>query len=125
MKKMDKIFLGLFFVLFVFTVNAQAKDGDAFIGKWDVLVEGTPEGDSHMKMIIEEKDDKIVCLIADKEGKFAPVDRLEIDGSEMTAYWNAAGYNVYLFLESVEDGKLEGSMMDMFDATATKIVDEK
>ncbi len=125
MKNMYKIFLGLVLAISLFSFKAQAKDGDAFIGKWDVLVEGTPEGDSHMKMVIEEKDNKLVCLIADKQGKLAPVDRLEIDGSEMTAYWNAAGYNVYLYLEVGDGGKLEGSMMDMFDATATKIEDKK
>lgn len=108
-------------VLSVSQVNAQAKDGEAFLGKWDVLVEGTPEGDSHMKMNIEEIDGEIVCMIADKEGKFSKVERFEVEGTEMTAYWNAAGYNVYLFLEVVEDGKLEGSLMDMFDATGTKL----
>jgi len=121
MKKMRKIFLGLVVMLSVFSINALAKDGEGFIGKWDVLVEGTPEGDSHMKMNIEEVDGKIVCMIADIEGKFNPVERFELEGSEMTAYWNAAGYNVYLFLELSDDGKLTGSLMDMFDATGTRI----
>lgn len=118
---MSKILIVLVVVLSVFKVNAQAKEGEAFLGKWDILVEGTPEGDSHMKMNVEEIDGKIVCLIADKEGKFSPVERFEVEGTEMTAYWNAAGYNVYLFLEVVEEGKLEGSLMDMFDAFGTKL----
>ena len=82
---------------------------------------GTPNGDSPMKAEVVQKDGKIVVLMQSEEGgELKPVDRFEISDTELTAYWVAGGYNVYLFLEKVDDDNVEGSLMDMFDATGVR-----
>ncbi|MCW3807050.1 hypothetical protein [Plebeiibacterium marinum] len=125
MKKVSKVLLGLVLMLVAISVNAQAAEGEFFVGKWNVIVEGTPQGDSNMEVRVEKQDGKIVCLMqSDAGGEFKPVERLEITDTELTAYWTAGGYNVYLFLEKVEDNKVEGSLMDMFDATGERVVEE-
>jgi len=124
MKKMSKILVGLVLMLTVYTVEAQTVEGNFFVGKWNVLVEGTPQGDSNMELRVEKKDGKIVCLMQQEAGgEFKPVERLEVSDTEITVYWTAGGYNVYLYLEKVEENKVEGALMDMFDAFGERVVE--
>lgn len=125
MKKMSKILLGMVLILTVYSVKAQVTEGDFFIGKWNVIVEGTPSGDSKMEVLVEEKDGEIVCFMKNETGEFSQVDRLEITNEEFTAYWNTGGYNVYLFMEKTDDNEIEGTLMDMFDATGERVVEKE
>ncbi|MNF79941.1 hypothetical protein D3C84_621720 [compost metagenome] len=75
----------------------------------------------------------IIDLI-EKEGKLTgsainPVDNKELfaftkveeEADKVTVYFTSQGYDVYMYLEKKDIDNLEGSMMDMFDATATRI----
>ncbi|RKD90866.1 hypothetical protein [Mangrovibacterium diazotrophicum] len=120
MNKVFSILMGMFLMLTVFANNVQAE-GEYFLGKWNIMVMGTPNGDSPMKAEVVKKDGKIVVLMQSEEGgELKPVDRFEISDTELTAYWVAGGYNVYLFLEKVDEDNVEGSLMDMFDATGER-----
>lgn len=122
MKKLVVLFIGVLSLFVTSNVIAAQVEGEFFVGKWSVLVEGTPNGDSKMEARLEKQDGKIVCLMQKEAGgEFKPVDRLEISDTEMTAYWSAGGYNVYLYLEKVDEDKVEGSLMDMFEATGERI----
>lgn len=122
MKKLNVFFATMFFAL-IFSISATAQEKSAFLGKWNVIVAGTPGGDS--KMIIE---------IVDKEGKLSgsAIDpatnkelfaftKVESEPSKVTVYFTSQGYDVYMYLEKKDIDNLEGSMMDMFDATATRV----
>jgi len=127
MRKMRMILTGMVLLFSVLTLQAQDKEGEFFIGKWKVLVEGTPSGDSNM--IVEFKRNeagKIVGTSGDETGE-APATkftRVEAKGETVTAYWVAQGYDVYLFFEKISDNEIEGSLMDMFDASGTRITEK-
>lgn len=105
-------------------VNAQTTSDDYFAGKWNVLVEGTPSGDSNAILILKRVDGKLKGTFQ-SEGKVpAELTRVEEKGGEVTCYFVASGYDVYLFMEKVDENKTEGTMMDMFDAYGTRVVDE-
>lgn len=126
MKKSGIFLTGLFLALSVLISQAQEKPkaGDFFIGKWKVLVKGAPSGDAimHVEFMTDEKG-KIAGTIVDDEGA-APVakfTRVEAKEKNVTAYWVAQGYDVYLYLEKNGDNEVEGSMLDMFDATGERV----
>lgn len=121
MKKTMMIFAGIFFILATLTLNAQKPAADYFIGKWNILVEGTPSGDANMILSLEKKDGKVVGILKQEGESGTPIDRVEIKENEMTVYWVASGYDVYLYVEKIDDNKLEGTLMDMFDASAERI----
>lgn len=130
MKKLGIFLTGLFLVLSVLTSNAQEKPkaGEFFIGKWKVLVKGAPSGDAimHVEFMVDEKG-KITGTIVDDEGA-APVakfTRVEAKDKNLTAYWVTQGYDVYLYLEKNGDNEVEGSMMDMFDATGERVIEKE
>ncbi|WP_370479773.1 hypothetical protein [Tamlana flava] len=95
-----------------------------FIGEWKVLVKGTPNGDVVMNVVIEKKDDKYIGTVQSIGTDVKPVkaDKVEIKENKMKIYWFGGGYNIFLHLEKIDDNKIEGSLMDMFDATGERIV---
>lgn len=47
MKKVNLVLVGMSFFLLAIGVSAQTKtSGEYFVGKWSLLVVGTPEGDA-------------------------------------------------------------------------------
>lgn len=126
MKKLN-VFFAAIVCSVVFSIEAKAQSsGDYFVGKWNVLIEGTPGGDAKSIVVFERKDGKLIGHSEDeKTGKQIQYNKVEEKDTTVTAYFTASGYDVYLFLEKKDDQKSIGSMMDMFDATATRVVEKK
>jgi hypothetical protein len=119
-----RLFLVAVFCLFsVVKMNAQTPS-DYFAGKWSVLVTGTPNGDAKMLVSLERKDGKLTGGITNPEAtdpiKFTNVEENE---NSVTVYFSASGYDVYMTLEKKGDNKVEGSMMDMFDANGERVTE--
>jgi hypothetical protein len=121
MKKVGMILAVVFCVLSSLKMSAQVP-ADFFAGKWNVVVAGTPNGDAKMLVNIERKDGKLTGGITNP-GETEPVKFTNVEEKEtsVTMYFNASGYDVYLTLEKKGDNKVEGSMMDMFDAKGERV----
>lgn len=117
-------------LLFVALVSVKAQEnkevGNFFIGTWNITVKGTPNGDADMKVVFKRNaEGKITGTTGNGQGGEIVFTRLEVKNDKITAYWVAQGYDVYLYLEKVGDDKVEGSMMDMFDAVGTRVKESK
>ena len=91
MKKFKIIFTGSFFLLLSFVIHAQSKTGaDYFEGKWNILVKGTPNGDSKMIIVLEKKDSTLKGVVQDTTGKeISKIDKIELTEMRTTLYFNA------------------------------------
>ena len=123
MKKLSSFFAGLFFLVLSFGAKAQTQPaGDYFVGKWNIEVKGTPQGDGKMTVTLERKDGKLTGTLSAKEmpeaAKFTKVEETE---KAVTVYFTSQGYDVYLKLEKKDEDHVTGNMMDMFDATGERI----
>ncbi len=123
MKKGYLILAGLFLLLLSLNVNAQTKTGiDYFVGKWSVLLKGTPGGDSKMFFVLEKKDTTLTGIVQDSTGKeMSKIDKAEIKGNTATVYFNAQGYDVNLEMTKKDDDHFTGSLMSMFDAEGDRV----
>ncbi|PSL28195.1 hypothetical protein [Chitinophaga ginsengisoli] len=124
MKTLRSIFIAcLLAIAFSSCAQGQAKSGaDFFSGKWNVLVKGTPQGDSKMLMHLESKEGKLAGNIQDTTGKeIAKIDSTLLAGEEVTVYFNASGYDVYMKLKKKDDDHAEGGLLDMFEAFADRV----
>jgi hypothetical protein len=127
MKKVSLILIGMFVFLMSFTVKAQEDTkSDYFVGKWNILVEGTPQGDANVSVVFELKEGKLTGTIL-SSGKAEPstFSRIIEKDKTVTAYYSTNGYDVYLALEKTDENNATGSMMDMFDAKATRVIGTK
>lgn len=130
MKKVKVTLLIAFCIVMSLALKAQDKDknkdNDYFVGRWCVLVEGTPNGDSNMPLILSRVDGKLEGGIEDGRGGLATkFDKIELKGNNVTVYFNGGGYNCYITLDKKDENTAEGNMMDMFDATATRVIETK
>ncbi len=124
MKKVKMVLVAVF-ILFV-AINVQARDvaQDFFLGKWNVEVKGTPSGDIKILMTISMEDDKWIGYVSGAEGEEkTKFDRVEVNEDLISVYWFSNGYDVYLRLKKSGDNKLEGALMEMFDASAERVVE--
>lgn len=105
--------------------NAQAP-ADYFVGKWNVLTTGLPDGDAKMLVVFERIDGKLNGAMLDEvkqiKNAFTKVEEKE---NSVTGYFTAGGYDCFLFLENKDDNNVTGSLMDMFDSTGVRVVETK
>lgn len=126
MKKLHLFFCaGLFCLLLSFKASAQATGPtDYFVGKWNVIVEGTPQGNGKMTITLERENSKLNGTIITREGtattKFSKVEEKE---KSVTVFYTTNGYDVYLLMEKKDDDNVTGNMMDMYDARGVRVKD--
>jgi hypothetical protein len=103
-------------------VNAQTQT-NYFIGKWDVLVKGLPNGDTHMTFTIADSAGHMKGALLDTTAahKDIPMTKIEQDGDKITLYFSTQGYDVSLLLAKKDDDHATGSLMGMFDANAIRL----
>ena len=123
MKKITLVnLMAVILIVIAAKVNAQTPT-NYFIGKWDVLVKGLPQGDSHMKFNIADSAGIMKGVLLDTTAAHnnTPLTKIELDGDKITLYFSAQGYDVSLLLEKKDDDHATGSLMGMFDADALRL----
>jgi hypothetical protein len=126
MKKVS-IFISLIMLVFLVStgstkaqaVNAGEKD---FIGKWNLMVYGLPDGDTKMVMNIEKKEEKLTGTLTSTASTDPPLEltNVVVADSTLNASFSAQGMDITLFFKLKDAKNVSGSMMDMFDIKGTK-----
>ena len=127
MKKVCSLLAGLLFLVLSFTVNAQTQPAkDYFAGKWDVLMEGLPQGDPKMIVDLQRKDGKLQGAILDSTQKeTAKITSVEETEKSITVYFTTQGYDVNLELSKKDEDHVTASLMGMFDGKGVRIKEKE
>ncbi|HZY40114.1 MAG TPA: hypothetical protein VFE53_25855 [Mucilaginibacter sp.] len=123
MKKINLMLACLMaFVLIAAKANAQTTT-NYFLGKWDVLVKGLPQGDTHMLFNLTDSAGTAKGVLVDTTAahKDIPMTKIEQEADKITLYFSAQGYDVSLTLAKKDDDHATGSLMGMFDAVADRV----
>ena len=101
----------------------QSKSGAGYYAdKWNVLVKGTPNGDARMYFLLADNGGKLTGTVQDSTGKeLSKMDSTLVAGEELTVYFNAGGYNVYVNLKKKDDDHAEGNLLGMFETYADRV----
>ncbi|WP_026768673.1 hypothetical protein [Asinibacterium sp. OR53] len=123
MKKICTLFTGLFLLLLSFHAKAQSpQTNDYFVGKWNVDVKATPEGDKNLIVNLERKDGKLVGYYTSKARpdtvQFSKVEEKE---KSVTVYFTYNGNDVYIRLDKKDDDHTAGSTLDTYDTIGERI----
>src|SRR5580693_4088816 len=112
MKKLS-VFISALFIFFLSTgAIAQTQTGaDYFAGKWNMLVKGLPNGDTKMFVVLDKKDTTMTGVIQDSVGtEISKFSKVELKENEVTVYFTAQGYDVYMLMTKKDDDHVTGSM---------------
>jgi hypothetical protein len=126
MKKVSIVISMIIIAFAATTMSAMAQSkvtGEKyFIGKWNVMVYGVPDGDTKMLINIEKKDDKITGSLADPAKTDPPLnlENIMVADSTLKATFNAQGMDISIMLKIKDDKNITGNMMEMFDIKGSK-----
>jgi hypothetical protein len=133
MRTMKKIALLVIILITSIQLNAQSTTPVSvnspeeiyFIGKWELMVFGLPEGDTKMLFVVEKNSEgKLSGYFTDDKGAGKdPVTKIVINKNKITVNFVGGGYDCYMYLDKKDDKNVTGSMMDMFDITGVKVVE--
>jgi hypothetical protein len=126
MKKASIFLIALFFGIALngFSQTATASTQDFYLGKWEVTILGTPEGDAKMVSTFSLKDGKLVGEMinaAEPTSVPNPMTSVEITDGQLTIFFTAGGYDLSIPFEKVDEDNLKGKLMDMFDVKAKRV----
>ena len=125
MKKINLMLVTLVAVAFMATkTQAQTASPNYFIGKWDVLLKGLPQGDAHIKFNLADSAGHLKGVLLDTTAahKDVPLTKIDqADDTKVTLFFTTQGYDVNLVLTKKDDDHATGSLMGMFDALAERI----
>jgi hypothetical protein len=127
MKKLSALFAGLFFLLLSFNAKAQAPAAkDYFAGKWDIVLEGLPQGDPRMIVSLERKDGKLTGSIMDSTKKeIAKISKVEETEKSVTVYFTAQEYDVNLQINKKDEDNVTASLLGMFEGKGVRVKEAK
>ena len=98
-----------------------------FLGKWELLVYGLPQGDTKFPVVFEMVKDSasgkdIIAGHIEKSEKSEEVKFSKVDpaDSTITFFFRAQGYDLVVNLTKKDEDTSEGRMIDMFDVKATR-----
>lgn len=134
MKKLNQLLAAIVLVSAVSFANGQAKvdtnptvktepqsdDEKFFLGKWDLMVYGLPDGDTKMVLNLVKKDGELAGTFGDGGENDSKLTKIKISKNTIEMNFIGAGYNIPVYLDKKEDGTVEGSMNDMFDIKGKK-----
>lgn len=93
-----------------------------FVGNWEVLVKGTPQGDVKLPMSFELKDDKIIGKVTNPETKeVATMTSVEMKGEELHAAFSAGGYDLTMVIKKKDEDRFAGTLMEMIEVEGTRL----
>ncbi|HWV74089.1 MAG TPA: hypothetical protein VN040_20365 [Pseudosphingobacterium sp.] len=126
MKKLSLFMTGIFLMLLNIDVKAQQQDStDYFVGKWKVLVKGTPNGDATMVFVLDKAAESLTGVVQDTVGtEISKISNVELAGNAVTLYFTAQGYDVNLLMKKEDEDNVTGSLMGMFDASGQRLKKE-
>lgn len=107
-------------------IQAQNEVKDIFVGKWELIFKGTPNGDAKLHAELMRTEGKLGGLLKDPSTTTDPIKITSIDEKEggLVIYFSAQGYDVSVDLKKVDDHNLTGTLMNMFEATATRLQED-
>ena len=120
---MKKVCLLLVMILLLLASNMNAQQSnDYFSGKWELLVQGTPQGDIKMLISFERKDGKLEATIQDPNSstEFKVTD-IEEKEKSITLSFPTPDFEVTLYFEQVDDENLKGHISGMFDLKGKRV----
>lgn len=121
MKNFKSVFV--FILLFAVANIAKAQTAPGYYeGKWNILIKETPQGDVTLPVRFEIVDGKLKGFITNPEDqKEVEMASAEANGDDLVCAFSVAGYDLTMNMKKESDDVAKGKLMDMFEATATRV----
>lgn len=119
MKKTVCLVVGLMLCL---SATTFAQSADQFIGNWNLSISDTPQGNITVELSIDRVDGKLSGKFSQAGSSQATtISNITEKDNEITMYFFAEGYDLYLKLNRSEDDKISGYLIDQFPVKGERV----
>ena len=104
----------------------KSNHADFFVGKWNTMFVGTPQGDVKLLLDIARKDGDLVGSITPDmpDAETVALDKIEETEEAITIYFNMMNYDLNMTLSKEGDNNLSGKLMNMIDVTSERVIEK-
>lgn len=119
---MKKLSFILVCMLSFLSVSIQAQDSrDYFVGKWDVMVYGTPKGDQRMIIKLNRVNGKLSGAIIGPTDDIKKFKKIEETANSVKVYFKHFLFTVDLLLEKKDSTNVTGKLYGKYKAIGKKM----
>jgi hypothetical protein len=120
MKKLSILFSFVLLLFFANGVHAQQSD-TYFVGKWDILIKGLPQGDTEALVKFELKDGKLTGSITGKtDQKDMPFTDVALKDSVVVVKFDHSSGEVEMSLLKKDADNISGQVNGQFNLTGVR-----
>lgn len=121
---MKKILLlgGLFLMLLIVSNPAMANNKDFFVGKWNVVIKGTPLGDSKLTVVLSRKSGKLQGYIINKDGEKSDIEKIEVKGQIVIIYFTFNHFDVDFTMQKKDENHFIGKLKERYDSEGVRLM---
>ena len=103
----------------------KPNHAEFYIGKWNTMFIGTPQGDVKLLLNIARIDGKLVGSITPDmlNAETIELEKIEEMDEAITIYFNMMSYDLNVTLTKEGDNNLTGKLMNMIDVTSERIIE--
>jgi hypothetical protein len=94
---------------------------DYFVGKWDVMVYGTIDGDERMIIELKRVDGKLEGAIVGPTEDIKPFFKIEEKPDTVKVYFKHLFFKVNLQLEKKDESHVTGLLQDKYEAKGSRM----
>ena len=108
------------------TAKAQDRPADYFVGAWDVVIIGAPDGDMESRITLERREGKLTGYMSgfgEEKVAFTQVD--EGNDESVTLSFSFNGMDIQMLLKKQDENTVKGDVMGMLDVSGKRIVGEQ
>lgn len=104
----------------------KSNHSDFFVGKWNTMFIGTPQGDVKLLLDISRKDGNLVGHITPDmpDAETVQLDKIEETEKAITIYFNMMSYDLNVTLNKEGENNLSGTLMNMIDVTSERVIEK-
>jgi FlaG/FlaF family flagellin (archaellin) len=122
MKKIKSILLLCFIAMSTAIIAQTASASDYYLGKWDITILGTPQGDAKMVLSLNRKDGKLAGEVLNPtDSTSVTLSNVEEVDGKVTIYFSMMGYDLNIPFEKTDDDNMKGLLMGMFETKGKRV----
>jgi hypothetical protein len=119
---MKRTILAITILLSSFSAVLAQESTDYYVGKWNVLIKETPNGDVTIPMRFESQEGKYTGYFTDESGEEKEMDSATLEDGKLNLAFYIAGYDVTMDLAEEDENEMRGMVMNMLEAIASRDV---
>ncbi|MFT5884945.1 MAG: cytochrome c [Arcticibacterium sp.] len=108
----------------VSTASDESSCADFFVGKWNTMFLGTPQGDVKLLLDMTRNDGDLVGTITPvmDDAETITLDKIEETDNDVTIYFKMINFDLNVTLAKEGDDNLTGKLMNMIDVISERVI---